>query len=48
VIPNIRDSLLASLGNLSPSHLLDKDLWDFKTPATLSSPLPLTISELNS
>ena len=31
VIPNIRDSLLASLGNLQPSHLLDKDLWDFKT-----------------
>lgn len=48
VIPNIRDSLLASLGNLQPSHLLDKDLWDFKTPAHLSSPLPLTISELNS
>ncbi len=48
VIPNIRDSLLASLGNLQPSHLLDKDLWDFKTPANLSSPLPLTISELNS
>ena len=31
VIPHIRDSLLASLGNLQPSHLLDKDLWDFKT-----------------
>lgn len=31
VIPNIRDSLLASLGNLQPSHLLDKDLWNFST-----------------
>jgi tRNA 2-thiocytidine biosynthesis protein TtcA len=37
VIPNIRDSLLASLGNIQPSHLLDKDLWNFKTPANLSA-----------
>ncbi len=39
VIPNIRDSLLASLGNLQPSHLLDKDLWDFKTPADMTTPV---------
>ena len=31
VIPNIRDSLLASLGNIQPSHLLDKELWNFQT-----------------
>ncbi len=30
VIPHIRDSLLASLGNIQPSHLLDTSLWDFK------------------
>ena len=40
VIPNIRDSLLASLGNLQPSHLLDKDLWDFKTPASPTNMIP--------
>jgi tRNA 2-thiocytidine biosynthesis protein TtcA len=29
-IPNVRQSLLASLGNVKPSHLLDTTLWDFK------------------
>lgn len=28
-IPNIRQSLLTSLGNLQPSHLLDLQKWDF-------------------
>ncbi len=44
VIPHIRDSLLASLGNIQPSHLLDKDLWDFKNTAVQSSPLPESCS----
>lgn len=28
-IPNIKNSLMASLGNVHPSHLLDKKIWDF-------------------
>ncbi len=28
-IPMIKQSLLASLGNVKPSHLLDQDLWNF-------------------
>lgn len=40
VIPNIRDSLLASLGNVQASHLLDHRLWDFK-----QSPMPSLQSE---
>jgi tRNA 2-thiocytidine biosynthesis protein TtcA len=30
VIPHIRGSLLSSLGNVNPTHLLDKNLHDFK------------------
>ncbi len=29
-IPNIRQSLISSLGRINPSHLLDRDHWDFK------------------
>jgi tRNA 2-thiocytidine biosynthesis protein TtcA len=29
-IPDIRNSLLASLKNVKPSHLLDSDLWKFE------------------
>ncbi len=31
-IPNIRNSMIASLTNIKPSHMLDKNLWDFKAP----------------
>ena len=31
VIPHIRQSLLSSLGNVSPTHMLDTRLYDFKT-----------------
>ena len=37
LIPQIKNSLLASLGRVQPSHLLDTNLWDFKeTPSALS------------
>ena len=29
-IPNVRKSLLASLTNVQPSHLLDTKLWKFE------------------
>jgi tRNA 2-thiocytidine biosynthesis protein TtcA len=29
-IPHVRNSLLASLTNIQPSHMLDKDLWKFE------------------
>jgi tRNA 2-thiocytidine biosynthesis protein TtcA len=29
-IPDIRNSLLASLKNVNPTHLLDRDLWKFE------------------
>ncbi|MCB0394616.1 MAG: tRNA 2-thiocytidine(32) synthetase TtcA [Bdellovibrionales bacterium] len=28
-IPQIKNSLLSSLGNVTPSHMLDKNLWNF-------------------
>ncbi len=31
VIPHIRQSLLSSLGNVNPTHMLDQRLYDFKT-----------------
>jgi tRNA 2-thiocytidine biosynthesis protein TtcA len=29
-IPHIKNSLISSLGNIKPAHMLDKNLWDFK------------------
>jgi tRNA 2-thiocytidine biosynthesis protein TtcA len=41
VIPHIRQSLISSLGNVQPSHLLDTDLWDFKNAATTPAAEPV-------
>ncbi len=44
VIPHIRDSLLASLGNIQASHLLDKELWNFTTDKLQTEALPESCS----
>ncbi len=36
-IPNIRDSMLAAMGRVNLSHLLDAKLHDFKNPAPVES-----------
>lgn len=44
--PNVRQSLLAAMGNVRPSHLMDRKLWDFQSgEAVPPNPTPETRSD---
>ncbi len=40
-IPNVRSSMMTALTNVTGSHLLDNELYDFETFAPLLKQIPL-------